>query len=500
MYMLRNPETLTRHTDRHTPSRQRARVRAAAGGMSTDTLLAVSVLGDPCPASALGSDVLLHEHVCFDLTSRLRAALSADEAALREEPITLERLHVLREHARANAVALRTPPEEVLLRELAALRAGRPPFSCTIVDISLDHAGRDPRALMSLSAAAGVHIVMAAGVSAEEVARAHADEEAMELLTDRLVSELTQGVSVSGADAGVRCGLLVCSEECRVVRSSSIANDMTDDGRSARDATLRVLGQAQMRTGAPLLVPLPATLDESFGSGAVSCVSELVQRHGAIAAAIVIGHAQHLLATEGGRTALEELLALGVSLCFDGLGNSWEVAGADAPRSEPRGGGGDGAGGKADDAMPLAETEVARAIGALVAGGHASQLLLSHSVASRLQLATYGGAGLTHARRSLAPRLRRCGVAEEAVEGMLGGNAARLLCWWTPAAKGERLTRPWTCVGCDRSFVEAVNEAEALPDDQPFYEKFERRYCSMHCLAAHRKANFAMPFACQPPA
>ena len=35
-----------------------------------------------------------------------------------------------------------------------------------------------------------------------------------------------------------------------------------------------------------------------------------------------------------------------------------------------------------------------------------------------------------------------------------------------------------------------INDADALPTDQPFYHKFDFVYCSMACLSAHRKAGY----------
>ena len=78
-------------------------------------------------------------------------------------------------------------------------------------------------------------------------------------------------------------------------------------------------------------------------------------------------------------------------------------------------------------------------------------------------------------------------------------NAARLLCWRLPAAPAARLVRHWECTSCHRRFEEAINPAEARPEDQRYYEKGGRRYCTMACLAAHRKVNFALPFAAPPP-
>ena len=91
-------------------------------------------------------------------------------------------------------------------------------------------------------------------------------------------------------------------------------------------------------------------------------------------------------------------------------------------------------------------------------------------------------------RRAFAPRLVRHGVGEAEAAKLLGSNAARLLGWWRPPKPPGRKMKTWQCDACHQAFEEAVNEAEALPTDQVYYEKFSFRYCGMPCLAAHRHA------------
>ena len=47
---------------------------------------------------------------------------------------------------------------------------------------------------------------------------------------------------------------------------------------------------------------------------------------------------------------------------------------------------------------------------------------------------------------------------------------------------------------CKRTFEEALHPKEALDTDQHYYEKFDRRYCGMDCLGAHRRAGFRPDF------
>jgi hypothetical protein len=162
----------------------------------------------------------------------------------------------------------------------------------------------------------------------------------------------------------------------------------------------------------------------------------------------------------------------------------------------------------ADDTPPSAQEHVekptegalAREMTALVRSGRAAQLLTSHALASRLQFQVYGGAGLMHACASFLPRLQQAGVSESDSALLRHANGAQLLSWWRPPPPAARQVKQWACNACHRTFDEACNPAEALPDDRHYYEKFDGRYCSMHCLSAHRKAGFPPTFSCAPPA
>lgn len=427
-------------------------------------MLTISVTG---PTDSLGTDILLHEHLIFNHSSRALPPVKSEDTAMRDEEITLGRLAVLRQNARVALTNWRGPPADVLVRELIALRAGRPAGSCTIVDASV--AGRDVAGLRALSEASGVTIIASAGVTADE-ASACADD--IDALADRLVNELTHGVV--GVDPPVRCGVLVLGD-CMA----------PDSPPAARGATLGAIGQAHRRTGAPVLLALPAVLGDA--ASAIGAVSELMDA-GVRASGLVICHAQRLLAADMA-PAIERLVSLGVSLCVDSIGCDWMVAGAGSAASLP------------PFEAPPADAALAPQIMALLRrdGQLAQRLLLSHAVASRLQFETYGGGGLRHLRLAFLPRLVHLGLGADDSDRITRGNAALLLAWWRPAAPPPRVCKQWECDGCHRRFDEAVNVSEALPTDQDYYEKLTFRYCSTHCLSQHRKAGFPASFTCAPP-
>ena len=464
------------------------------------SLQAITVAG---PSLTLGTDVLIFEHLLFDHTSRLQPPQTAEASNIRDEEITLGRLAVIRQHALGSLVNLKSPPADVIVRELTALRAGRPPFTgCTVIDASCHGSGRDLAGLRALSEASGVNIVASAGISAD-AASAFAEEP--EELANKLVEELTKGVEVPGRFVEpIRCGVL------------ALGDGIYSQNTKARTILLQGVGEAQRRTGAPLLIALPAnpppsgTPASSQMTSAVGAIVELIETYGARPDGIIVCHAQNLWSSHQTQSVYtDQLLRLGVTLCVDGLGCDWMRAGAydlvasrdgedvsmdvsDSNQHQLHA--------LEDESEPPSESLLAETVARLASRNYAPQIMLSHGISTRLQFESYGGGGLSHIKRVFLPKLQKRGLSPEHATLLLSGNACKALAWWTPGGPAPRVCKVWTCYSCHRSFEEALNPAEALPTDQMYYEKFEYRYCSTHCLGGHRKAGFKAGFRCEPPA
>ena len=402
--------------------------------------LAVTVAG-PISAPSLGR-ILPHESLLYDHTARASPPATLEEVELRDAPIALHQLSKLRQHHLCALANLRPDPAAVEA-ELHALRAALGATPCCVCDCAA--AGRDPRALRELSRRTGVHIVMAASCAS---ASALDDDE----LVDHIVSELLEGIA---ADDGsrIRAGLI------------ELELAAADSGR-----LLRAAAAAHVRSGAPIF----CVLGPEANAGADAAVHQLIAA-GARPSAIVVCRAQLLLDAPD---ELRALLRRGVTLCFGGAGTGWCVAGATAATDKW--------------AEPPTDGQLARGMAALVAEGWGEQLLLTAGVESALQLQANGGGGLGH--HLLASFLPRLALDPGSVAKLTSTNAQRLLAWWRPAAAGPRQTTLWTCAVCKRTFEEALHPKEALDTDQHYYEKFDRRYCGMDCLGAHRRAGFRPDF------
>jgi len=431
---------------------------------------AVTVTGT-CNATELGP-TLPFEHIYFSLRARHRSPADLEEAQLRDTDITLANLAAVREKSLVCLGNLESPKDEAACAaEIGRFTAAIAERGGTVVSATVTGSG-GPRAaeLAALSRRTGVRVIMAVGWDSADELPAPSEEEP-DASVEGLVLALADGISTAGGER-VRAGAL----GCLVLRNAP------EDAR-----LLAALAGAHVRSGAPLLCELPATgvaSAEAAASAASAALASLasLKALGVHLPRVLVSHAQNLLLCPDG---LRALLREGARLCFTGLGMGWCAAGA-RPADAPW-------------LLPPSDETVAAALVGLCREGFAPQLLVSPGVESRLQLAAYGGGGYAQLHRSVLPRARRLGLAPEDEARLTAANAAELFCFWAPPPPPERLVKQWSCDACHRGFVEPINEAEALPEDQPYYEKFAFRYCTTKCLSAHRKAEFVQPFAVPPP-
>jgi len=442
-----------------------------APGASGDAALvcrAITVTG----ATAELGPTLSSENVHFSLHSRHRAPQDLEETRLRDLPIQLGSLALLREKPLVSLLNLTSPGDEVCVQEILRYVEA---IGCTGTIVSSSVGGdwvAEAVRLAALSRKTRAKVIMAVGWGSSEEMPASSEEDS-DAAVAALLAMLSEGVEVPAA----------CGER---VRAGAIGT-LVLRGHLSDTRLLSTLAAAHVRSGAPLLCDLPAsgTASAEDAEGvATAALSSLLalKAAGVNLNRVLVSHSQHLLLAPDG---LRALLREGARCCFTGLGMSWSVAGA-RPGDKPW-------------LLPPTDETVAAAVVGLCRDGFASRLLLSPCIESRLQMCAYGGCGYAHLHRSFLPRARRLGLSPDDEARLSSGNAAELFCFWTPPPPPERVVKQWACDACHRTFVEAVNEAEALPEDQPYYEKYSFRYCTTTCLSSHRKAGFVQPFSVPPP-
>lgn len=332
----------------------------------------MTVLG-PVGVDTLGM-TLMHEHILNDCRSWWHEP-GPERAHLAEASLTPDLLWELRQDPFVCRANLALDDEEDAVADLGLFSAegGR-----SVVDPTCRGIGRDPEALVRISRATGLNIVMGAGYYLEGSHPPEVVEMSAEAIADEIVSEALDGIG------GVRIGL---------IGEIGVSSDFTEAERKS----LRGAAQAQVRTGLPLMVHLPGW----FRLGHE--VLDLVEAAGVDPARVVLCH---MNPSHGDKAYQTSLARRGAFIEYDMIGMDFFYA--DQQVQCP-----------SDD-------EAARAIAGLIDAGLGDRILLSQDVFLKMMRTRHGGNGYAYVPRHFLPRLERHGVDRTTVCGLLVKNPARV--------------------------------------------------------------------------
>jgi phosphotriesterase-related protein len=337
----------------------------------------MTVLG-PIPVGDMGI-TLPHEHILNDCRCWWNKPVEPERQHLASDLVHAGILGELRMDPFVNLHNCALDDEPLAIAELMAFAGagGR-----TVVDPTCRGIGRDPSALVRISQATGLQIVMGAGYYLQsshppELAHMSADD-----VADQIVAEAHEGVGQSG----VRIGL---------IGEIGVSGDFTpDEEKSLRGAT-----RAQARTQLPLMVHLPAWYRHGHR------VLDIVGEEGGEIAQTILCHMNPSGHDPDYQFALAER---GAFLEYDMLGMDYWYADqqVQCPSDE-------------DNAM---------AILGLIRAGFRDRLLLSQDVFLKMMLTRYGGFGYAYVLKHFVPRLRRHGAGDDDIRAMLVDNPRRVFC------------------------------------------------------------------------
>ncbi len=348
---------------------------------------AQTVLGLVEPAD-LGI-TLPHEHLLIDQTVGGVYFVEPQEIsqrALAHQPVTLENLSWVRYNMKDSLDNQVLMDEEMAIREatLFKLRGGR-----TIVDQTNIGIGRDPEALVRISNATGLNIVMGSGyyvdgplTEAERNAKTEED----------IAAEIVRDVKVGVGETGIRSGMigeLGCSwplkpNEKKVLRAGAVA---------------------QKGTGAPMNIHPGRNEDAPLE------IMDILRGTGADLGRVVMSHMDRcgfLLETR------QKLLETGCFIEYDVFGFEGYYPARVA---------------LAEGHMPDTPNDVERIrqIKQLIEMGYVNQVLLSHDCGMKIMMTSYGGWGYAHLLREVVPLMRVYGIADEDIHTMMVENPKRML-------------------------------------------------------------------------
>ncbi len=341
----------------------------------------LTVLG-PVSGDELGI-TLTHEHFLIDQTVWLYISEAATERALAHQPVTMENLSWVRYNMYSNIDNNLLLDEELAIREFMLFKkeGGR-----TVVDVTTDSIGRDPAALVRISQATGLHVIMGCGYYVGEAQSEEFDNKSEEEIAEEIIRDITVGVKNTGIHSGI-IGEVGCSWPLKDREIKS----------------LRASARAQQHTGAAI------TVHTGHSNGLKEPLMEIVgilDKAGADISRVVIDHLDQEV------YPLETILELAKTGCY----LEYERWGDTVLRPVYL-----GICDKPSDSQRLQQ------VMGLMDKGYLNQILMSQDVCAKTETASYGGYGCCHILRNIVPQLMARGVSREEVNTILIDNPQRLL-------------------------------------------------------------------------
>lgn len=323
---------------------------------------------------------LTHEHLLIDFTTVLTEPAAASQRGLMSEPVSPENLWWVRYNWTSNVDNLQLLDEETAISEATEFfRAG----GSTMVDVTSVGIGRDPMALLRISRATGLNVVMGSGYYIDKTHSEWLRAASVDEIANSIIRDIDEGVDGTGIRAGI-IGEIGCSWP------------WTDSERKVLEAAVA----AQSATGAPLLI------HPGRNEKAPLELLAAVDRWGGDLRRTVMGHIERTIYDRG---ILAEVAATGAYLNYDLFGHD-ESHYPLAPESY----------------MP-ADHERIEQIEYLLGEGRNSQVLMAHDVCSKHRLKQYGGHGFDHIATRIVPRMRARGISEEDIRMVMVDNPTRML-------------------------------------------------------------------------
>lgn len=347
----------------------------------------VMTVNGPISPDQLGI-TMPHVHLLFELTAAeqrpLSALMTATERALRDKPVTMDILGLIRRNTYCVQDNLILGDVEEAIRELLFYkRMG----GSSVVEVSVIGLGRDPLGLKKISGETGVNVICGTGWYIHPSHPPSVRESRVEQLFDTMVSELTAGIGNTGVRAGViKVGL------------SGATPDIPFTG--SEEKVLRAAGRAQAETGAAL------TMHPCHHLGRARhwpTYLDILKEEGANLEKCYLSHMEFWAADIDYQ---KSLLDRGATVAYDQFGaDDYARPGCCKPSDQAR----------VQGVLKLAQA------------GYVRQVVLSNEVVRKTHLRKYGGYGYAHVLENIVCDLRYFGVTEEQLRTMLVENPRRLL-------------------------------------------------------------------------
>jgi phosphotriesterase-related protein len=329
-------------------------------------------------APELLGPTMTHEHLLWDQLCWWKG--DPEELSLREfvhQPVCMENLGQIYYHAHLHLDNIRQYSVDLAISEAMHLKKAG---GSALVDVTSRGLGRDPKALLAICAATGLHVIMGSGYY---IAASHPPEMRdwpKEKIADQIVREFAEGVG----DTGIRPGVI-----------GEIG--VSDLNNPQEVKALQAAAFAQRGTGAPLYIHPP--IWETRGLD----ILDIIEAQGADVTKVVLSHCDPTL---DDYEYHDRIAKHGAFIEYDQFGIEFVASeGFFLPRDIDR----------------------IRAIRRQIDRGNLAQIIVSQDVSFKTCLVKYGGWGYGHILRDLVPFMKREGFTEKELHTILVENPRRLL-------------------------------------------------------------------------
>ncbi len=324
-------------------------------------------------------NTLMHEHILNDCSCWWNPPTEPDRQYLADATVDITILSELRQDPFVCKHNIALDDEALAIEELQAfVQTG----GQTVVDPTCRGIGRNPDALVRIASRTGLNIVMGSGYYLQDSHPAELKDLSVQGVADQIIEEAIDGIPIAPTEGvnRVRIGL---------IGEIGVSSDFTPVERKS----LRGAARAQVQTGLPLMVHLPAW----FRLGHE--VLDIAESEGVDPRRVVLCHMNPSHADSDYQLGLARR---GAFIEYDMLGMDYFYA--DQQVQCP-----------SDD-------ESARGIVRLAEHGLLDRVLLSHDVFLKMMLTRYGGNGYAYVQRHFLPRLKRHGFDDSALQTLTHHN------------------------------------------------------------------------------
>ncbi len=360
--------------------------------MTTETMTGkvLTVRGAIDPEE-LGTTIM-HEHLFLALLKTVAPDENTpiSEYALWDQKVSLDNLHLARARKPIRDNWILSDEDAAIEEAMEFRKLG----GHSMVEVTSTGLHRDPVAMLRVSNATGLNVVMGSGWYQKLYHPDNMDDLTVEDMADEIIADITVGVG----DTGIRSG---------IIGEVGIEGDPIEPNEVK---SLQASVRASRATGAAISLHQGGLGREKLQTMAI------MGEEGVDPSRVIYGHCDSVA---DDLPLLLELLDQGVYIQFDNMGRVGVPLDLKPPNP------------KEHFAAALNALIVA-AIPQLIEAGYADRLLLSQDVCTKVQLKRYGGTGYSYLLETFLPHLRNRGVSEAHIRMMMVDNPKRVLTFAEP--------------------------------------------------------------------